>query len=67
MGLTGAAADDVESELIRKVCESELCGSGLLASLLPLIVAVLSNPSSFPGEQLQCSAALALSKYMLAR
>ena len=67
MGLMGAAADDMEGEVIRRVCEGEVCGSGLLASLLPLVVMVLSNPSSYPSLQLQSSAVLALSKYMLAR
>ena len=67
MGLDGAAADDMEGELMRRVCEEDVCGSGLLASLLPLIVMVLSNPSSYPSVQLQSSAVLALSKYMLVR
>ena len=67
MGLDGAAADDMEGELVRKVCEEDVCGCGLLASILPLVVMVLSNPSQYPSVELQSSAVLALANYMLVR
>ncbi len=67
MGLAGAAADDMEAEIIRKVCSEEICQSGMLGSVLPVIIAVLSKPKQYPSEQLQTSAALSLSKYMIVR
>ena len=68
MGLTGAAADDIETELMRKVCETEVGGAaGMLACFEPLIVAVVTNPSNYPCPALQASAALALAKFMLIR
>ena len=68
MGLTGAAADDIEAELMRKVCETEVGGAaGILACFEPLIVAVVTNPSNYPCPALQASAALALAKFMLIR
>lgn len=67
MGLTGAVDDDVEAEVFRKVCDSEVCGCGLLGSLLPLVVTVVTKPGMFTSLQLQTSATLALSKYMLVR
>ena len=67
MGLTGATADDIEAELIRKVCTEEVCDRGLLGALLPLVVAVVTKPSLYPSLQLQTAATLALSKYMLVR
>ena len=68
MGLTGAAADDIEAELMRKVCETEVGGAaGMLACFEPLIVAVVTNPSNYPCPALQASAALALAKFMLIR
>ncbi len=67
MGLAGAAADDAEAELIRKVCETEVGGSGMLTAFEPLIVTVVTNPSKYPSASLQASATLALAKYMLIR
>ena len=67
MGLAGAAAEDMEAEIIRRVCNEEVCGSGMLGALLPIIITVLSKPKQFPSEYLQTSATLALSKYMIVR
>ena len=67
MGLTGATAEDTESDLIRKVCEVEVASTGLLAQFEPFIVNVVSNPSKFKCPLLQTSAVLALSKYMMIR
>ena len=68
MGLLGAAADDVEAELMRKVCETEVGGvAGMLTCFEPLIVTVVTNPSKYPCPALQASAALTLAKFMLIR
>lgn len=67
MGLSGAVADDAEAELMRRVCEVEVGGEGLLAMYEPLLVAVVTNPSKYPHPALQTSAALALAKFMLIR
>lgn len=61
------AGDDQDAEFIRKVMETEVSGTGLLAHFQPLIVGVVSNPNKFPCEQLQTAAATALSKFMLLR
>ncbi|KAK3726740.1 hypothetical protein QZH41_008305, partial [Actinostola sp. cb2023] len=66
MGLTGATADDVESEYIRKICEQEIVtGQNLLALLRPLLVCICSNPSRFSDPGLQAAVTLALAKFML--
>lgn len=67
MGLAGAAADDAEAELMRRVCEIEVGEGGLLGWFEPLIVAVVTNPSRYPFPALQASAALTLAKFMLIR
>ena len=67
LGLAGAAADDVEADLVRKVCEYEVGGAGLLSWFEPIIVAVVTNPSKFPCPTLQASASLTLAKFMLIR
>ena len=67
MGLAGAAADDVEADVVRKVCEYEVGGVGLLSWFEPIIVAVVTNPSKYPCPTLQASASLALAKFMLIR
>ncbi len=67
MGLGGAAADDAEAELMRRVCEMEVGGTGMLAVFEPLIVTVVTNPSKYPCPSLQASASLALAKFMLIR
>eukprot|EP00731_Ephydatia_muelleri_P015359 Em0008g1079a len=65
MGLSGAAAEDVETEMMKRVCELEVMGTGLLASFEPVIVGVVVSPSLYPCPALQASAALALAKFML--
>ena len=67
MGLAGAAAEDIEADLVRKVCEFEVGGVGLLSWFEPIIVAVVTNPSKYPCPTLQASASLALAKFMLIR
>ena len=67
MGLAGVAADDMEAEVIRRVCTEEVCGRGMLGSILPVIITVLSKPQQYRSDQLQTSAALSLSKYMVVR
>ncbi|KAL4220856.1 meiotic chromosome condensation [Mactra antiquata] len=66
MGLAGAAAEDAESEYIRKICEKEIVtGTTLLAAFGPLLKAVCSNHQKYPSPELQKAATLALSKFML--
>ena len=65
MGLSGATAEDVEAEMMKRVCEQEVMGTGLLASFEPVIVGVVVSPSLYPCPALQASAALALAKFML--
>ena len=67
MGLIGATAEDVEGDMIRRVCEVDVGSTGLLSRFEPLIVSVVSNPSQYRCPVLQTSAVLALSKYMLIR
>ena len=67
MGLTGASAEDVEGELIRRVCETDVASDSLLTLFEPLIVSVVANPSQYNCPLLQTSAVLALSKYMMIR
>ena len=68
MGLGGAAADDVEAEVIRHVCNEEISGSGsMLGAILPVIITVLSKPQQYPSTELQTASMLALSKYMIVR
>ena len=67
MGLMGASGEDVEGELIRRVCEVDVGSTGLLSLFEPLIVAVVTNPSKFNCPVLQTSAVLALSKFMMIR
>ena len=63
------AAEDVEAELVHRVCEQELLHpvTSLLGSFLPLIVTVCQDPQVFSCPVLQTSAALALAKFMLIR
>ncbi|CAH3036153.1 unnamed protein product [Pocillopora meandrina] len=66
LGLTGATADDVETEYVRKICEHEIVTGGtLLATLRPLLVHVCSNPVKFSDTNLRAAASLALAKFML--
>ncbi|XP_015767731.1 PREDICTED: condensin complex subunit 1-like [Acropora digitifera] len=68
LGLTGASADDVESEYVRKICEHEIVtGNTLLSKLHPLLVCVCSNPVKYSDPTLRASASLALAKFMLVR
>jgi len=66
MGVGGAQAEDAEAEFIRKVCECDVVtGDNLLPLFVPMIQMIASNPSKFKCPELQASAALALSKFML--
>ena len=68
MGLTGATADDMESEYIRKVTETEIVnGDNLLAVLRPLVVMVCGNQTKYSDPELRAAASLALAKFMLVR
>lgn len=64
----GATDEDIESELIRKVCSDELCSNdSLLGTMLPLLITIITTPTYQEYTSLQISAVLALSKYMLVR
>lgn len=63
----GVANDELEIEAIRQLCIKEVCGSGILGSILPLIVTVVSHPKRYCSEHLLISASLALTKYMITR
>eukprot|EP00794_Sanderia_malayensis_P003745 gene3745-4267_t len=66
MGVGGAAAEDVEAEFIRNICEKDLVtGDNLLAIFGPLLLAICSNPKKYADEELMAAACLALSKFML--
>ncbi|KAJ7379614.1 meiotic chromosome condensation [Desmophyllum pertusum] len=66
LGLTGASADDVETEYVRKICEHEIVTGGtLLATLRPLLVCVCGNPVKYSDANLRAAASLALAKFML--
>lgn len=66
MGLAGAAAEDAESEYIRKICECEVVnGSTLLSAFGPLLEAICTNQTKYPDPELQTAASLALAKFML--
>lgn len=66
MGLAGAAAEDAESEYIRKICECEIVtGNTLLAAFGPLLEAVCTNHQKYPDPELQTAATLALAKFMM--
>ncbi|CAI8031321.1 Condensin complex subunit 1 [Geodia barretti] len=65
MGLIGATAEDVEGDMIKRVCEVDVGSTGLLSRFEPLIVSVVANPSQYRCPVLQTSAVLALSKYMM--
>nr|XP_032800055.1 condensin complex subunit 1-like [Petromyzon marinus] len=65
LGLSGASAEDVEGELIRHVCETELLAEGnLLAVFVPLLDAVCTNPSRYGEPALLTAATLSLAKFM---
>ncbi|XP_062395183.1 condensin complex subunit 1 [Sardina pilchardus] len=66
LGLIGASAEDTESELIRKICETELLAEeNLLCVFVPLLVKVCSSPGRYSHPQLTTAACLALSQYMM--
>jgi condensin complex subunit 1 len=68
MGLAGAAAEDAESEYIRKICEGDLVnGENFLAILQPVLVTICNNPKKYCDPDLQTAATLALAKFMLVR
>jgi condensin complex subunit 1 len=61
----GATDEDLEHDMILRICDEELGGSGLLGSFLPLVVSIVTKPSTYPSSQVQTSASLTLAKYML--
>lgn len=66
LGLTGATADDLETEYVRKICEHEIVtGNTLLCKLRPLLVCICSNPAKYSDPNLRAAASLALAKFML--
>ena len=67
--MMGAVAEDLELELVHKVCEEELLAPlvSLLGCLVPMVTAVCKDPTHYPSPMLQSAAALALSKIMLIR
>uniref|UniRef100_A0A8C5N0N7 Condensin complex subunit 1 n=1 Tax=Leptobrachium leishanense TaxID=445787 RepID=A0A8C5N0N7_9ANUR len=66
LGLTGASADDVEAELIRKICENEvLGGQQYLSAFLPLVLQICRNPGKYSDPDLGTVASLTLAKYMM--
>ncbi|KAL5015272.1 hypothetical protein ScPMuIL_009542 [Solemya velum] len=66
LGMTGAAAEDAQSEYIRKICETEIVtGQNLLATFVPAILEVCTNRSKYNDPHLRAAASLALAKFML--
>ncbi|XP_068115007.1 condensin complex subunit 1 [Hyperolius riggenbachi] len=66
MGLAGASADDVDAELIQKICETELLNSQqYLSAFLPLVLRVCKNSGKFSDPALCTAATLALAKFMM--
>lgn len=67
--MMGAVAEDVELELIHRVCEEELLTPlvSLLGCLVPMVTAVCRDPTHYNSPMLQSAAGLALSKIMLIR
>ena len=66
LGLAGG--EEQVTELVRRVMETEVGGSGgMLAVFEPLVICIVGNPNKFPCDKLQTSATLALSKFMLVR
>ncbi|KAG8435743.1 hypothetical protein GDO86_013621 [Hymenochirus boettgeri] len=66
LGLVGASADDIEAELIRKICDTELLdGQQYLSAFLPLVLRVCNNPGRYNDPDLCTVAALALAKFMM--
>ena len=67
--MMGAVAEDLELELIHRVCEEELLAPlvSLLGCLVPVVTAVCKDPAHYNSPMLQSAAALALSKIMLIR
>ncbi|KAE8589790.1 hypothetical protein XENTR_v10017743 [Xenopus tropicalis] len=66
LGLVGASADDIEAELIRKICDTELLGEQqYLSAFLPLILRICNNPGRYNDPDLCTVATLALAKFMM--
>ncbi|KAM4636335.1 condensin complex subunit 1 [Discoglossus pictus] len=66
LGLVGASADDIEAELIRKICDSELLsGQQYLSCFVPLVLRVCNNPGRYSDPDLCTVASLALAKFMM--
>ena len=66
--LTGATADDPETELIKRLCETELLeDANMFGKLIPVILDVCHNPSHYSYPTLQTAATLSLAKLMLIR
>ncbi|KAM6290268.1 condensin complex subunit 1 [Porphyrio hochstetteri] len=63
LGLMGASADDMEAELIRSICETELLdGKHLFSAFVPLVVKICSSPGLYSDPALSAAAALSLGK-----
>ncbi|KAM4703298.1 condensin complex subunit 1 [Rhinophrynus dorsalis] len=66
LGLAGASADDIEAELIRKICDTELLGGQqYLSAFLPLVLRVCNNPGRYSDPDLCTVASLTLAKFMM--
>ncbi|XP_053306330.1 condensin complex subunit 1 isoform X2 [Spea bombifrons] len=66
LGLAGASADDIEADLIRKICDTELLGGQqYLSAFLPLVLQICSNPGKYSDPDLSTVATLTLAKYMM--
>ncbi|XP_075468792.1 condensin complex subunit 1 isoform X2 [Ascaphus truei] len=66
LGLVGASADDLEAELIRKICDSELLdGQQYLSAFLPLVIRVCNNPGRYSDPDLCTVCTLTLAKFMM--
>ncbi|CAH2322684.1 condensin complex subunit 1 [Pelobates cultripes] len=66
LGLAGASADDIEAELIRKICDSEILeGKQYLSAFLPLVLQICSNPGKYSDPVLSTVASLTLAKFMM--
>ncbi|KAM8924116.1 condensin complex subunit 1 isoform 2-T2 [Pelodytes ibericus] len=66
LGLVGASADDIEAELIKKICDTELLdGKQYLSTFLPLVLQICSNPGRYSDSDLCTAATLTLTKFMM--
>nr|CAI5825010.1 unnamed protein product [Callosobruchus analis] len=65
-GLEGAVAEDTDADFILHVLEKlTVTGSGVLAAVTPVLVAICEKPGQFDNNDLQAAAVTALMRYML--